>query len=35
LANMAEKVTGETEVDQQQGKRFRDFMEELLALELK
>jgi len=35
LTNMAEKVTGETEVDQQQGKRFRDFMEELLALELK
>lgn len=35
LSNMAEKVTGETEVDQQQGKRFRDFMEEIFALELK
>lgn len=34
LSNMAEKVTGETEVDQQQGKRFRDFMEQLLALDL-
>lgn len=34
LANMAEKVTGETEVDQVQGQRFRDFMEKLLALEL-
>lgn len=34
LSNMAEKVTGETEVDQQQGKRFRDFMEQILALDL-
>lgn len=34
LSNMAEKVTGDTEVDQQQGKRFRDFMEQLLALDL-
>jgi hypothetical protein len=35
LANMAEKVTGkETEVDQQQGKRFRDFMEQIFALDL-
>jgi hypothetical protein len=36
LTNMAEKVTGdETEVDQAQGKRFRDFMEEIFALELR
>jgi hypothetical protein len=35
LSNMAEKVTGETEVDQAQGKRFRDFVEEILALELR
>lgn len=35
LSNMAEKVTGEeTEVDQQQGKRFRDFMEQIFALDL-
>lgn len=34
LSNMAEKVTGETDVDHQQGKRFRDFMEQLLALDL-
>jgi hypothetical protein len=34
LTNMAEKITGEAEVDQAQGKRFRDFMEEMLALEL-
>jgi Domain of unknown function (DUF5610) len=35
LSNMAEKVTGEeTQVDQQQGKRFRDFMEHILALDL-
>lgn len=34
LSDMAEKVTGETEVDQQQGKRFRDFMEQILALDL-
>ncbi|MEN0037507.1 MAG: DUF5610 domain-containing protein [Cellvibrio sp.] len=35
LTNMAENITGETEVDQAQGKRFRDFMEEMLALELR
>lgn len=35
LSNMAEKVTGEeSEVDQQQGKRFRDFMEQIFALDL-
>ena len=34
LTNMAEKITGEAEVDQQQGKRFRDFMEEIFALDL-
>lgn len=34
LTHMAEKVTGETEVDQQQGQRFRDFVEKLLSLEL-
>lgn len=34
LSNMAEKVTGETEVDQQQGQRFRDFMEQIMALDL-
>lgn len=34
LSNMAEKVTGETEVDQLQGQRFRDFMEQILALDL-
>jgi hypothetical protein len=32
LSNMAEKVTGEREVDQQQGKRFREFIEQLLAV---
>lgn len=35
LTNMAEKITGETEVDQAQGKRFRDFMEEIFALKLR
>lgn len=34
LSNMAEKVTGETEADQHQGKRFREFMEQILALDL-
>lgn len=34
LSGIAEKITGETEVDQQQGKRFRDFMEEMFALDL-
>lgn len=34
LSNIAENITGETEVDQQQGKRFRDFMEEIFALDL-
>lgn len=33
LFNMAEKVTGETEIDKQQGQRFRDFMEQILALD--
>lgn len=35
VANMAEKVTGESEIDQLQGKRFRDFIEELFTLELR
>ena len=35
ISTMAEKMPGEdTEVDQQQGKRFRDFMEQLFALDL-
>ena len=35
MSTMAEKMPGEdTEVDQQQGKRFRDFMEQLFALDL-
>jgi hypothetical protein len=34
LSNIAENITGETEVDQLQGKRFRDFMEEIIALDL-
>lgn len=35
LANLAQKMPGEeTAVDQQQGKRFRDFMEQLFALDL-
>ena len=34
LANMAENVTGETEVDQAQGQRFREFVEQLLAQDL-
>ena len=34
LTTMAEKITGEGEVDQTQGQRFRDFMEKILALEL-
>jgi hypothetical protein len=35
VSNMAEKITGESEIDQLQGKRFRDFIEELFALELR
>lgn len=35
LSGMAEKITGETEIDQLQGKRFRDFIEEMFALELR
>ncbi|MCE3252442.1 MAG: hypothetical protein K0Q67_1462 [Cellvibrio sp.] len=34
LSNIAENIPGETDVDQLQGKRFRDFMEEILALDL-
>ncbi|HSC67968.1 MAG TPA: DUF5610 domain-containing protein [Cellvibrio sp.] len=34
LENIAEKITGETAVDEQQGKRFRDFMEQIFALDL-
>ena len=34
LTTMAEKITGEGEVDRTQGQRFRDFMEKILALEL-
>lgn len=34
LSNIAENITGETDVDQQQGQRFRDFMEQILALDL-
>jgi hypothetical protein len=34
LATIAEKIPGETDIDQQQGKRFRDFMEEIFALDL-
>lgn len=35
ISGVAEKVTGESEVDQLQGKRFRDFIEEIFALELR
>ncbi len=35
VSEIAEKVTGEGEVEEQQGKRFRDFMDQLLALDLK
>ncbi len=35
LGNVAEKVTGTGEVEEQQGKRFRDFMDQILALELR
>ncbi|WP_331346754.1 DUF5610 domain-containing protein [Cellvibrio sp. UBA7661] len=35
LSGMAEKITGEGEMDQLQGKRFRDFIEEMFALELR
>ena len=35
LTNMAEKITGETEQDQVQGRRFSEFMKEILALELR
>ena len=34
LFHMAENVTGETELDQQQGQRFRDFMQQMLELDL-
>jgi|GEM_PF-441484 len=34
LSNIAENITGATDVDQQQGQRFRDFMEEIFALDL-
>ncbi len=35
VGEIAENVTGEGEVEEQQGKRFRDFMDQLLALDLK
>ncbi|WP_039913793.1 DUF5610 domain-containing protein [Cellvibrio mixtus] len=35
LGNVAEKVTGAGEIEEQQGKRFRDFMDQILALELR
>lgn len=35
LTDMANKVTGETDLDQVQGRRFSDFMKEILALELR
>ncbi len=35
VGEIAEKVTGEGEAEEQQGKRFRDFMDQLLALDLK
>ncbi len=34
LPTIAENITGETDVDKQQGKRFSDFMEQILALDL-
>lgn len=34
LPAIAERITGETDVDQQQGKRLSDFMEQILALNL-
>ncbi|HSX51089.1 MAG TPA: DUF5610 domain-containing protein, partial [Cellvibrio sp.] len=34
LPAIAERITGETNADQQQGKRFSDFMEQILALNL-
>ncbi|WP_062061920.1 DUF5610 domain-containing protein [Cellvibrio sp. OA-2007] len=34
LSNLAEKVTGETDVDLQQGQRFRDFMQQIMALDV-
>ena len=34
LSAIAERITGETDADQQQGKRFSDFMEQILALNL-
>ena len=34
LPAIAERITGETDVDQHQGKRFSDFMEQILALNL-
>lgn len=34
LPTIAERITGETDVDKQQGKRFSDFMEQILALDL-
>lgn len=35
VGEIAENVTGKGDVDEQQGKRFRDFMDQLLALDLK
>jgi hypothetical protein len=33
LSNMAENITGESDMDKQQGKRFRDFMDSMIALQ--
>lgn len=35
LTNLAEKIPGDTEQDKVQGRRFSDFMKEILALELR
>lgn len=35
MGGIAEKITGEMEVDERQGKRFRDFMDQLFALDLR
>jgi len=35
LTDMASKMPGETELDQAQGRRFSDFIKEILDLELR
>lgn len=35
IGNVAERVTGTGEVEEQQGKRFRDFMDKIFALDLR